>query len=189
VVISALCWCGELAAGERVLAPLRRFGSPLAEHLGPMPYLVWQHALDPSAPPGRYHYWKTANFASLEDATIDILAAAAAELPSAQSEIHVQHMGGAVARIAPEETAFSNRSTPYFVNLVGITPSVAEFERLRDGVRALHARVAPQALPGLLPNFSNQDDGAVESQFDRAHAQRLGTLRSQFNNAGLFARV
>jgi len=86
VVITAMCWCGDLAAGERVLEPLRRSGAPLAEHVGPMPYLNWQHALDPSAPPGRYHYWKTANFAALDEATIDLLAGAATELPSAQSE-------------------------------------------------------------------------------------------------------
>ena len=189
VVISALCWCGDLANGERVLEPLRRFGAPLAEHIGPMPYLVWQHLLDASAPPGRYHYWKTANFASLGDATIDTLALAVEDLPSAQSEIHVQHMGGAVARVAAGESAFCNRGTPYFVNLIGVTPFQAQFEQLRDGVRSLHARLARQAMPGLLPNFSNQDDGAVESQFDTAHAQRLGMLRRQFNSAGLFAVV
>ncbi len=187
VVISALCWCGELAAGERVLAPLRRSGAPLAEHVGPMPYLNWQHLLDPSGPPGRHHYWKTANFAALDDATIDILSAAATELPTAQSEIHVQHMGGAVARIPAAETAFSNRHTPYFVNLIGTTPFAAQFEPLREQVRALHARLSPRALPGLLPNFSNQDDGVVTAQFDTAHAQRLAGLRRQYNAAGLFA--
>ncbi len=189
VVISALCWCGDLAAGERFLEPLRRFGAPLAEHVGPMPYLAWQHLLDPAAPAGRYHYWKTANFGSLTAATIDTLAGAAAQLPTAQSEIHIQHMGGAVARVPAAETAFSNRSAPYFVNLLGTTPSPAQFDDMRHGVRTLHARLAGQALPGLLPNFSNQDDGAVESQLDTAHAQRLGSLRRQFNGAGLFALI
>ena len=189
VVISAMCWCGDLATGARVLEPLRQFGAPLAEHVGPMPYLNWQHALDPSAPPGRYHYWKTANFAALEETTIDTLAAAATELPTAQSEIHVQHLGGAVARVPAGESAFSNRGTPYFVNLIGITPSLAQFADLRESVRTLHGRLARQALPGLLPNFSNQDDGAVASQFDTAHAQRLGALRRQYDGAGLFALV
>ena len=187
VVISALCWCGDLAAGERVLEPLRRFGAPLGEHIGPMPYLVWQHVLDAGAPAGRYHYWKTANFASLADATINVLAAAAEELPTAETEIHVQHMGGAVARVPAEATAFSNRRTSYFVNLVGTTPAAAKFDGLRHGVRRLHARLAPLALPGLLPNFSNQDDGLLATQFESAHAQRLDALRRQYNGSGLFA--
>lgn len=187
VVISALCWCGDVATGERVLEPLRRFGSPLAEHIGPMPYLVWQHVLDAGAPAGRYHYWKTANFASLEESTLDMLAAAAEELPTAETEIHVQHMGGAVARVPAGETAFSNRGTPYFVNLIGTTSAPAKFDALREGVRSLHARLAPQALPSLLPNFSNHDDGLVATQFDSAHAQRLDALRRQYNGSGLFA--
>ncbi len=187
VVISALCWCGDLAVGERIIEPLRRFGAPLAEHVGPMPYLTWQHLLDPSAPAGRYHYWKTTNFARLDETTIETLAAAAHELPTAQSEIHVQHMGGAVARVPAGETAFSNRGTPYFVNLIGTTPSLAQFDRLRDGVRSLHTRLLREALPGLLPNFSNQDDGALAAQFDEAHARRLSDLRRQYDGAGLFA--
>ena len=189
VVMSAMCWCGDLATGERVLEPLRRFGSPLAEHIGPMPYLMWQHSLDGGRRAGRYHYWKTANFAALDDATIDTLADAAAALPSAQTEIHVQHLGGAVARVPAHETAFSNRGTSYFVNVVGTTPALAQFDRLRTDVRSLHARLARQALPGLLPNFSNQDDGTVTSQFDTAHAQRLDALKRQYNGAGLFAGV
>jgi len=189
VVISALCWCGDLAIGERVLEPLRRFGSPLGEHTGPMPYLAWQHLLDAGAPAGRYHYWKTANFASLEESTIDTLAAAAEELPTVETEIHVQHLGGAVARVAAGETAFSNRSAAYFVNLIGTTSAAAKFDALRDGVRRLHARLARRALPGLLPNFSNQDDGLVATQFDASHAQRLEALRRQYNGSGLFAVV
>ncbi len=189
VVISALCWCGDLATGERVLEPLRRFGAPLAEHIGSMPYLVWQHLLDAAAPAGRYQYWKTANFAALEDSTIDTLAGAAEELPTAETEIHVQHMGGAVARVAAGATAFSNRGTPYFVNLVGTTSSVAKFANLREHIRGLHARLVRRALPGLLPNFSNQDDGLVVTQFDAAHAQRLDDLRRQYNGSGLFAVV
>ena len=170
-----------------MLEPLRRFGAPLGEHIGPMPYLVWQHLLDAGAPAGRYHYWKTANFASLEESTLDTLAAAAEELPTAETEIHVQHLGGAVARVPAGATAFSNRSASYFVNLVGTTSIAAKFDGLRDGVRRLHARLARQALPGLLPNFSNQDDGLVATQFDTAHAQRLDALRRQYNASGLFA--
>src|SRR5580700_111423 len=52
VVIHAMCWSGDAAAGERALEPLRRSGTVLAEHVGLMPYLQWQHMLDPAAPPG-----------------------------------------------------------------------------------------------------------------------------------------
>jgi hypothetical protein len=91
VIMSALCWCGDPGAGERVLEPLHRFGSPLAVSIGPMPYVQWQHMLDGSSPAGRHQYWKNATFEVLSDSTISLLAGAANDLPSRYSEIHLQH--------------------------------------------------------------------------------------------------
>lgn len=186
VVISAMCWCGELAGAERALAPLRQFGTVLADHVGPIPYLQWQHLQDAGAPTGRHQYWKTANYEWLPDSAIDTLAAAARELPTAHSEIHVQHMGGAVARVPAEDTAFANRHAQFFVNIIGCTPWPDDFARLREGVRDLYAQLAPHALPTLLPNFSNLDDGFVAGQFDASHAQRLQSLRQRYDPTGLF---
>ena len=67
----------EPAAGEDVLAPLRRVGSPIVDHVGPMPYVQWQHLQDVGAPSGRHHYWKTASYRSLPDSAIETLASAA----------------------------------------------------------------------------------------------------------------
>src|SRR6185437_2576931 len=186
VVISALCWCGELRAGERALEPLHCFGSPLAVHLGAMTYVQWQHMLDGSAPAGRQQYWKNATFDRLSEGTIGVLAAAANDLPTRSSEIHVQHLGGAVARIAAADTAFASRGAQFFVNLIGVTPWPEEFGELRERVRRLHDQLAPAALPGLLPNFSDRDDGDVTARLDAARAQRIGSLRRRYDPQGLF---
>ena len=186
VAITALCWCGDPAAAERAIAPLRQFGSPLADHLGVMPYVQWQHMQDPSAPPGRCQYWKTAGFSPLSDATLERLAAALHDLPSRFSEIHVQHLGGAVARVPAAETAFSNRGVQFFVNLIGATPWAEDFGALRERVRALHALIAPQALSTLLPNFTNLDDD-MSAHNDAAHGAALAALRRRYDPAGMFA--
>jgi hypothetical protein len=187
VVISALCWCGDLDAGERALEPLHRFGSPLAVHIGAMPYVQWQHMLDGSAPAGRQQYWRNATFDGLSEATIGVLAAAATDLPTRCSEIHVQHLGGAVARTAERDTAFASRRAAFFVNIVGATPWPEEFGGLRERVRQLHEQLAIAALPGLLPNFSDRDDGDVTARLDAARARRIGSLRRRYDPQGLFA--
>ena len=73
-----------------------------------MPYAQWQRTLDPGAPRGHYYYWKTSNFAALSDATLTKLAEMAHCLPTMRSEIHVQHMGGAVARLPADAAAFAH---------------------------------------------------------------------------------
>jgi FAD/FMN-containing dehydrogenase len=186
VAISALCWCGDAGAGERALEPLRKFGAPLADHIGPMPYLVWQHLQDAGAPLGRCQYWKTASYASLPDAVIDELAAAAVALPTPQSEIHLQHMGGAVARVPADETAFAQREAVFFINLIGVTPWHEEIPLLRERTRQLLQRISPQSLPQTLPNFSNEDDGDVMVRAGAAPAERLAALRRRYDPAGRF---
>jgi FAD/FMN-containing dehydrogenase len=187
VVISALCWCGDLAEGERAIIPLRQFGSPLADHIGPIPYVQWQHLQDPGAPSGRYQYWKTASYSSLTSATVDLLAAALQDLPTRQTEIHVQHLGGALARVPAGDTAFALREAQFFVNLIGATPWIDEFVPLRERVRQLYAQIAPHAMGALLPNFSNQDDGDVTTSPDSSNAERISTLRRRYDPSGAFA--
>ena len=64
---------GRPADGERVLAPLRAFGPPLADTIGPCPYVDWQSAPDAGYPRGRQHYWKSGYLRDLTDAAIDVL--------------------------------------------------------------------------------------------------------------------
>jgi FAD/FMN-containing dehydrogenase len=187
VAINAVCWSGNPASAEEVLAPLRRVGSPIVDHVGPMPYVQWQHLQDVGAPSGRHHYWKTASYRSLPDSVIETLAEAALSLPTSVSEIHVQHMGGAVARVPVEETPFAQRDAGYFVNLIGATQWPEELPAVRERVRALYERVGVGALPRVLPNFSDRDAGRVADQLGPETAERLQRLRSRYDPAGRFA--
>jgi hypothetical protein len=187
VVIYAVCWSGEQAAGERALAALRGFGRPLADHLGWMPYVQWQQMQDPAAPAGLCYYWKTANYSTLGDSTLQVLAAAARELPTPRSEIHLQHMGGAVGRVSREETAFAHRDAKFFVNLIGITDNSEQVSGLRERVRGLYQKIIPGASSTIMPNFSDQDDAQAERQFGGEIAGRLAALRRRYDARGLLA--
>jgi FAD/FMN-containing dehydrogenase len=189
VVIMALCWSGELALAEDALSALRQVGSPLVDHVGPMPYVQWQHLQDMGALSGRHQYWKTTSYQALPEVAIETLTAAALTLPTSLTEIHVQHLGGAVARVAPQETAFTHRDAGVFVNLIGVTPWPEEFPWMRERVRALHDRLAAGALRSMLPNFSDRDDGSVTEQLGAGSGPRLRELRTRYDAAGRFAPI
>jgi FAD/FMN-containing dehydrogenase len=185
VILFAMCWSGDLGAGERALTPLRAWGSPLVDHVGTMPYAQWQRTQDPGAPRGHYYYWKTANFAALTDATLTELAAMAHCLPTMRSEIHVQHMGGAVARVPADDAAFAHRDARFFVNYIGQTDTLGAAGQLRAAIRGLHDRTAGDALPGILMNFSDQDDNDPVRQLGVRNATRLSSLRRSYDAAGI----
>jgi FAD/FMN-containing dehydrogenase len=186
VVAFGLCWCGDVADGEKALAPLRAHGKPLADHIGPMPYARWQQMQDPAAPAGRQYYWKTANYMTMSEATLQLIAAAVHDLPTPQSEIHLQHMGGAVGRYAEGDSAFAHRKAAFFINVIGASNYVQLLPSLRDRVRELHANLAREASAGTMANFSDQDDNDPESWFGRPHAERLRELRRRYDPAGIF---
>jgi FAD/FMN-containing dehydrogenase len=187
VCIVAFCWSGDPAAGERVLEPIRHARASIGELVAPMPYREWQRLLDPTAPAGRLYYWKSVNLASLGDGVIDRLAAAARALPTPVTEIHVQHIGGAVARAPSSECAFGHRDIPFFVNILGGAAEGHDFENARAWVRDLRMQIAADPASGMMPNFADQDDQDMVGRFGMDNARRLQELRRSYDPDGLFA--
>src|ERR687898_1327637 len=82
VISVSICYCGPAEEGERVLRPLREFGSPLADNIQPMAYTTLQSAPDAGFPPGRRHYWKSSYLKELSDDAIEVMAEYVSEIPS-----------------------------------------------------------------------------------------------------------
>lgn len=183
----AWCWSGEPAEGEKVVAPLVGYGKPLGLHAGVMPYAAWQQTFDPSAPHGDHYYWTTSQFEALNDTLIDALVAADATPPDPLCEVHVHHLGGAVADIPGSATAFTQRDAPFFINLIGHSGAAERLAAVRDWVRGLRATLAPHARAGMQPNFTGEvSDLAVHAHAADTEA-RLRALRAHYDPEGLLA--
>jgi hypothetical protein len=94
VVIIGVCYAGDIAAGERVLAPLRAFGAPLIDLIRPTAYTAHQGLFDASVPHGLRYYWKSEYLAALSDQAIDTLVAHAWQAPSPTSYTIMFQLGG-----------------------------------------------------------------------------------------------
>ena len=94
VVILAATYTGDMADGEVALAPLRAIGHPIADVIGPHPFVGWQQAFDPLLTPGQRNYWKTHDFGELSDGLIDTALEYVATLPDPQCEVFFAQLGG-----------------------------------------------------------------------------------------------
>ncbi|MGH7938080.1 MAG: FAD-binding oxidoreductase, partial [Bryobacteraceae bacterium] len=119
IVILALCYAGEPATGEKLIEPLRKFGTVLGEHVGVQPYVAWQQAFDPLLARGARNYWKSHNFVRLSEGAIDAIIESASKLPSPHCEIFVGSIGGETTRVAPDAMAYSSRDANYVMNVHG----------------------------------------------------------------------
>jgi FAD/FMN-containing dehydrogenase len=109
VTVLAVCYAGDVAAGERVLRPLRSFGRPLADLVTPMPYTALQSGSDAAYPSGRQNYWKSHYIDEITDAAIAKVIEHAPRMTSPLSSFYFQHLGGAISRPGADIAAFGHR--------------------------------------------------------------------------------
>ena len=186
VVALASCYCGDLAEGERVLRPLREFGSPLVDAMQPMPYAGMQGLLGPSFPWNNRNYWKSSYLNTLPDAAIDAIVEHANRCRSALSAVIIEYYGGAVSRVEPEATAFSHREASFNILFVGQWKEAAE-----DALHVQWARDCCDAInpwaSGVYMNALSEGEGAqaVREAYGANYA-RLAALKAQYDPKNLF---
>ena len=166
IVALPVCHCGDLQQGESDLKPLREFGPPLLDLIGPMPYPVINTLLDPGFPVGALNYWKSAFFTELSDAAVRTMVDAFEAAPSTMSGMVIEHFHGEVTRIDPTATAFPHRQPGYNLALIGEWLDPAETEANVRWVRESFAALEPYMAPQVYVNYLADDDVG-------AHARRV----------------
>ncbi len=186
VVVVAVLYAGETADGEKALAPLRAFGTPIADVVGPHPYVGWQQAFDPLLTPGARNYWKSHDFLELSDDVVDILIGAIGSLPSPHCEVFIAHMGGATSRVSPDATAYRHRDAEYIMNVHGRWEDASSDDRCIAWCRDLFEAATPYATGGVYVNFMTAEEGdRVQAAYGESY-ERLVALKNTYDPDNLF---
>lgn len=185
VVIVAAFYAGDVDEGADVLAPLRAFGDPIADAVSPHRYVEWQQAFDPLLTPGARNYWKSHNFSELNDAAIDTAIEYATELPSPQSEIFFGAVGGEMARVPSDATAYPHRDIAYVMNVHTRWEDPAMDDECIEWAREFYDAMAPHALGSAYVNFISEREGA-ESVAYGDNYDRLVELKNEWDAENLF---
>ncbi|MGB8342671.1 MAG: FAD-binding oxidoreductase [Chthoniobacterales bacterium] len=158
MVALAVCYAGDPSEGEKLIDPLRGFGTALGEHIGVQPFVAWQQAFDPLLAKGARNYWKSHNFTRLSDGAIDAIVEFAAKQPSPHCEIFIGTIGGQTARVAPDAMAYSSRDANYVMNVHGRWESAAEDQAVINWAREFFAKSKPFASTGAYINFLTEEE-------------------------------
>jgi len=158
VVVLAAFHVGDLDEGERILQPLRSFGNPIADVIGPQAYVDWQQAFDPLLTAGARNYWKSHNFIDLSDRLLDKVIEYIKTLPSPHTEIFIGLVGGQMNRIGEEETAYPHRTSNFIMNVHGRWETPAEDEVCISWCRNFFRESAEFATGGVYVNFLTEEE-------------------------------
>jgi hypothetical protein len=186
VLAILVCWTGDVADGERALAPLRALATPVADTVGPMPYpAIYKYTEHQAAPHAAAIRQMFAH--SLSDAALDATLAAMAHATSPVSLIQFRGLGGAMARVETDATAFAHRDQAYFVAIIGLWLDAAEDAAVHRGwTESLWQAVRPEGS-GVYVNFlENEGAARVHEAYPPATYARLQEIKRRYDPENLF---
>lgn len=179
--------CGPLAEAEAAVKPLKAFGPPVMDAMGPIPYSALNGMLDIGNPKGALNYWKSSFLAELSDAAIDAMIACFERCPSPMASLGIEHLHGQVCRIDPAATAFPHRAEGYNFLVVGQWSDPADTARCIAWVRETYAAMAPFVAPGRYVNYLGDDETGdpVKAAYGANYA-RLQKIKAQYDPSNVF---
>jgi FAD/FMN-containing dehydrogenase len=180
---------GTPEVGHPALLPLREIGSPIADLTATTTYLEVQRFFDEDYPAHELrYYWKSRYLAELDDDAIDRLVALNERAPSPHSTLDVWQLGGAMSRVAPEATAFGDRSAPYLLGIEANWEQAADDEANLTWAREVFDATGPYATRAEylnFPGFYEEGQQAVRDTFG-ANLDRLMAVKAAYDPTNLF---
>jgi FAD/FMN-containing dehydrogenase len=186
VVAVAAVWTGDPANGPDAVSSLRDL-RPDVDTFGLHPYTAIQQWFDAGAPHGRRYHVRSEWLGELTSPAVDELSAAGASASSPFDQVLLRTMGGAIADVGPDDTAFRFRESDYLLTIVGAW---------EDGDRDPHVawtrgtwdRMRPWSVGGGYVNHLDADEGRdrLRSAYGPATWSRLVEVKRRFDPDNVF---
>jgi FAD/FMN-containing dehydrogenase len=185
IIFAMMVYAGETEAGERALAPFRALAEPLADMLKPMRYT------EIFAGEEMEDYHPTAAAQTMFVDTIDrgvaetILAhleASDASLRAAQLRV----LGGAMARVPADATAFAHRNSRIMVNVAAFYEGPDDRPIRKAWVKDFAAALQQGDTGAYVGFLGDEGDARVRNAYPGATWERLATIKQRYDPANLF---
>jgi FAD/FMN-containing dehydrogenase len=184
----AIVWCytGPHDHADKVLEPIKSFGSPLLVGLQAMPFSALQSAFDPLYPAGLQWYWRADFFNEISDTAIDVHVKYGQQLPTGHSTMHMYPIDGAAARVPEDATAFAYRDGGWAGVIVGVDPDPANADLISQWARDYWQDLHPTSAGGAYVNFlMNEGQERVQAAY-RSNYNRLAQIKGRYDPDNVF---
>ncbi len=184
VVLAMLAFAGPADAAQKALAPFRALGTPLADFVKPGPYTQMYPPEDGNYHPTAAGHTMFLNHVGIEEARfiVDMLTQSDALFRVTQLRV----LGGAMARVPADATAYAHRSAPIMANIAAFYTTPGDKARREAWVAEVGGRLE-QEEHGAYVNFLGLDGAArLGAAYPPATLARLREIKRAYDPANLF---
>jgi FAD/FMN-containing dehydrogenase len=179
--------CGSLAQGEATLKPIKAFGPPVMDAMGPISYCQQNGLLDGSLPKGALNYWKAHFLTDLSDGAIDAIIDAFGQCSSPMSQIVIEHFHGAASRVPVSDTACAMRITGFNVVIISQWMNAKENDQHIGWCRNTYKGLGPYLGTTRYVNYLDVDEGGDPAAVAYgANYARLRELKTKYDPENVF---
>jgi FAD/FMN-containing dehydrogenase len=186
VVAVVCCYAGPVEDGERVVRPLKSFGSPVVDACQPKPYVAQQAMFDPAFPHGRWYYMRACDVAEMNDDVIDITVDHSMRIRSPLTAFPIWQMGGAVPRVGDDETAFGDRGAGHTFNITCSTETAQGFDEEREWARGFWSALEPYHTSVYVNFLMDEGEERVREAYGPRKYDRLKELKRRYDPDNFF---
>jgi FAD/FMN-containing dehydrogenase len=176
---------GSLSEGEAAVKPLKTFGPPVMDAMGPLRYCTLNGLLDPSFPRGALNYWKAQFITNLTDDCIRTLMEQFERCPSPMSQIVIEEFHGASTRVGLSDTACTLRTRGFDVVLVSQWSDPRDTDTCTRWCRETYAALKPFLGSARYMNYLAHDESDAQGVYGPNYP-RLQELKRKYDPENFF---
>ncbi len=186
VIAVVACYAGPVDEGERLLRPLKSFGSPVLDLCLPKPFVVHQATFDPSFRHGCWYYVRSCDVAELNDDIINIMVEYGKRIVSPISSLALWQIGGAVSRVGESETAFNGRNAGFTFNINGNSESSEGFGAEREWAQDYWFALKPYHTSVYVNFLMDEGEDRIRQAYGAEKYTRLKSLKRKYDPTNFF---
>jgi FAD/FMN-containing dehydrogenase len=183
IVIGMFAYVGPVEQGEQVIAPFRALAEPIADMVRPMRYPELYEGPEPEV-----RFGAGANFFadSLEPAAAEAILEQLPKSTAPMRAVQLRVLGGALARVPNDATAFAHRDRGLFVNIAAMYMDAGEKDTHDAWVDGLADSLGRDGAGGYVGFLGEEDEATLRAAYPGATWDRLRELKRRYDPDNLF---
>lgn len=187
IVAVLACYSGRPEEGEKIVAPIKAFGTPIGDVLARRPYAQMQALLDATQPKGRRYYWKSEYLPRIEPALGAKVIEHAARIQSPYSAVILFQIEGALNQLREEHSPVGNRDARYVLNITASWENAGDDRANIEWARAAWNEMKAFSTGGTYLNFLTEDEGPERIAAALGGGlKRLAEVKAQWDPQNVF---